>query len=65
MKKYVDLGEKDLENEIYRYSLYPGQALAYKIGELKFKELKDKKKKDIKKFHHDILKFGSCLLFLL
>ena len=65
MKKYVDLGEKDLENEIYRYSLYPGQALAYKIGELKFKELKEKNKKDIKKFHHNILKFGSCPLFLL
>ena len=68
MKKYSELGEKEMENEIYRYSLYPGQALAYKIGGLKLKKMKEeaiKKGKNIKDFHHNILKYGSRPLWML
>jgi|TARA_B110001469_G_scaffold127332_1_gene147785 uncharacterized protein (DUF885 family) len=68
MKKYSELGEKEIENEIYRYSLYPGQALAYKIGGLKLKKMKEeaiKKGKNIKDFHHNILKYGSRPLWML
>ena len=68
MKKYSELGEHEMENEIYRYSVYPGQALSYKIGGLKFKHMKEEyiqKGGDIKKFHHDILRFGACPLWLL
>ena len=65
MSKNTELGEKELENEIYRYSLYPGQALSYKIGEFKFKKMKEETKKDIKTFHHDLLKFGASPLWML
>jgi uncharacterized protein (DUF885 family) len=46
----------------------PGQALTYKIGELKMKELKVKYQKelgakfDIKKFHDTVLQIGSVPL---
>ena len=41
MKQNTTFSKKEIENEIYRYVAYAGQALAYKIGELKFKELKE------------------------
>ena len=65
MKYYTTFGRKEIENEIYRYSLYPAQALAYKIGELKLLKMKDKNKNNIKKFHNDILKLGPCPLWML
>ena len=65
MSKNTELGEKELENEIYRYSLYPGQALAYKIGGLKFKKMKEETNKDIKTFHYDLLRFGASPLWML
>ena len=49
--------EQDIVNEVDRYLIMPGQALAYKIGQLKIMELKEKSKKilgdkyDIKEFH--------------
>ena len=48
-----------------------GQALAYKIGELKIKDLKQKSQEllgedfDIKEFHHQILKDGGIPLYIL
>ena len=61
----------DAEVEIDRYIVWPGQALAYKIGELKIKELKNQAKEklkdefDIRKFHHIILKDGAVPLNIL
>ena len=61
----------DAEVEIDRYIVWPGQALAYKIGELKIKELKNQTKEilkdefDIRAFHHIILKDGAVPLNIL
>ena len=58
-------------NEVDRYIAWPGQALAYKIGQLKILELRMKaeqklgEKYDIKDFHHEILKRGSVPLDIL
>ena len=63
--------EQDINNEVDRYIAWPGQALAYKIGQLKIMELRDKSKEalgddfDIKDFHDHILSFGSRPLNIL
>ena len=63
--------KQDVMNEVDRYINWPGQALAYKIGQLKIQELKDKSKDelgarfDIKDFHHEILKRGALPLDIL
>ena len=63
--------EQDINNEVDRYIAWPGQALAYKIGQLKIMELRDKSKEalgddfDIKDFHDHILSFGSIPLNIL
>jgi uncharacterized protein (DUF885 family) len=57
--------------EIERYFVYPGQACAYKIGQLKILELRDRAKKalgvkfDIRQFHNVVLKLGAAPLTVL
>ncbi len=57
--------------EIHRYIVWPGQACAYKIGELKILELRERARKelgnkfDIKDFHSVVLKHGSVPLEIL
>ena len=54
-----------------RYISWPGQALAYKIGELKIRELRSFAEKelggrfDIREFHEKILEKGTLTLPLL
>jgi prolyl oligopeptidase len=63
--------EQDIINEIDRYLIMPGQALAYKIGQLKILELKRKSRQqlgeefDIKEFHHVVLGEGALPLNVL
>ena len=60
--------ELDIINEIDRYIVMPGQALAYKIGQMKFLDLKEKTKKhlgnkfDIRRFHDLVLSEGALPL---
>jgi uncharacterized protein (DUF885 family) len=61
----------DIEVEVDRYIADPGQALAYKIGELKIKELREYGKQqlgekfDLKAFHDKLLSYGAMPMSLL
>ncbi|MFC4764182.1 DUF885 domain-containing protein [Dyella koreensis] len=63
--------EPDLQAETDRYVTWPGQALAYKMGQLKILELRERAKKtlgnkfDIRAFHDEILGGGALPLDVL
>lgn len=63
--------EASITAEIERYMAIPGQALSYKIGQLKILELRAKAEQelgdnfDIKSFHNEVLESGSLPLALL
>lgn len=63
--------EAGIISEIERYMAMPGQALSYKIGQLKIRELRAKAEKelgdnfDIRAFHKEVLETGCIPLALL
>lgn len=71
MKKNTALSLHEINTEIDRYISWPGQALSYKIGELKIRELRKKAEEalgtefDIRKFHEVILAEGVVTLPIL
>jgi uncharacterized protein (DUF885 family) len=69
MRDHVTLSERQIESETLRYSTdIPGQALAYKTGELTMLQLRDHAKQelgpafDIRQFHSWVLDSGSMTL---
>lgn len=63
--------EPDIQAETDRYIAWPGQALAYKLGQLKFLELRARARKalgshfDIRAFHDEMLDGGALPLDVL
>lgn len=57
--------EVDVVNEVDRYIVWPGQALAYKMGELELRDLRRKTKLDPKAFHAAVLEDGPLPLDVL
>jgi uncharacterized protein (DUF885 family) len=68
MKDNTTLTDANIDAEVNRYISNPGQALAYKLGELKIRELRTKAEQalgpkfDLRRFHDAVLGQGSVPL---
>jgi len=71
MRKSGAVDEPTIQSETDRYIAWPAQALSYKLGQLKIRELRDKAQNelgarfDIRRFHDEILNGGVLPLDLL
>ncbi len=68
LKEHSALGENNIANEVDRYIVWPGQALAYKVGQLEILRLRAEARErlgpafDIKAFHDTVLGSGAVSL---
>lgn len=71
MVENADLSESEAEDEVDRYIVWPGQGCAYKVGQLKFLELRHiaetelESNFDIKEFHEVLIGQGAMPLAVL
>ena len=71
MLSHTALSEHEVATEVDRYISWPGQALSYKIGELKIRELRARGQSrlghrfDLRAFHDAVLAQGSVPLTVL
>ncbi len=71
MASNTALSLHEVNTETDRYISWPGQALSYKIGELKIRELREKAERtlqdkfDIREFHEIVLEQGTVTLTIL
>jgi uncharacterized protein (DUF885 family) len=69
--KYTAMDEPNIETEVDRYIGWPGQALAYKLGQLQILKLRDEARQrlgdkfDIRAFHDEVLGNGPLPLDVL
>jgi uncharacterized protein (DUF885 family) len=70
-RKSGAVDEPTIQSETDRYISWPAQALSYKLGQLKFRELRDRAQKelgpkfDLRRFHDEMLDGGTLPLDLL
>jgi len=71
MTEHTALGLNNIANEVDRYIGWPGQALAYKIGQLEIRRLRSEAEAalgpsfDIRRFHDALLGHGALPLSVL
>jgi uncharacterized protein (DUF885 family) len=69
--RYTAMDEPNIQSEVDRYIAWPGQALAYKLGQLEILKLRDEAKQklgdkfDIRAFHDEVLANGALPLDVL
>ena len=69
--KYTAMDDQNIQTEVDRYIAWPGQSLAYKLGQMRILELRERARKelgpkfDIKAFHDEVLGAAALPLDIL